>query len=158
MPVFIKEKSLKTKGAEESKGEISEENETKVFPETDLLKRCTKLKASRDGKKVDLLANNNELLGTLNREDDAHCNLDIAGGARLVGRYTTTSTEIKATWSVYETNETKTSKVRIIDEERARRLKGLFNDLRNAAERATKIGKDSVSFRNRNFLGSTLEK
>ena len=47
------------------------------------------------------------------------------------------------------------NKVKIIDEERARILKGLFNDIRNAAERSLKLGKDSVSFRNRNLLDNS---
>ncbi|MBQ8465797.1 MAG: hypothetical protein IJ545_07300 [Alphaproteobacteria bacterium] len=142
MVVFIKEETLKS----------SKEN---ALPETDLLKRCTKMKASQNGKKVELLTNNDELLGTLNREDDAHCNLDITNGHSLMGRYITTSADKKPSWTIYEYNEAKTSKVKIIDEERARRLKGLFNDIRNAAERSLKLGKDSVSFRNRNLLDNS---
>ena len=133
MVVLVKEESLKSKN----------------FPETNLLKQCTKMKALPDGKTVYMLNNKEELLGTLNREDDAHCYLDLEGGKRIVGRYMSSHSEEKPTWTVYDTNETKTSKIRIIDENRAKLLKGLFNDMRNAAEKSLKLGKESVMYRNR---------
>ncbi|MBR1605565.1 MAG: hypothetical protein IJ660_05620 [Alphaproteobacteria bacterium] len=154
MTVFIKEDKLK-----QLRGIIDkEEKDAKIFPETDLLKRCTKMKASQDGKKVELLSNKDELLGTLNREDDAHCNLDIVDGYRLVGRYITTSSDKNPTWTIYDTNKNKTSKIKIIDEERIGRLKGLFNDMRNASERSLKLGRESVSFRNRNSSENKLNR
>lgn len=137
------------------RGVASEEKVAEVFPETDLLKRCTKMRASQDGKKVDLLTGNDEVLGTLNREDDAHCNLDIASGDRLVGRYTAADAEKKSAWMIYDTNKDKTSKVKIIDEERAGMLKGLFNEMRHAAENSLRLGKESVYFRNRNLSGNS---
>ena len=133
MVVLVKEDSLKSKN----------------FPETNLLKQCTKMKALPDGKTVYMLNNKEEFLGTLNREDDAHCYLDLDGGKRVVGRYMAAHPGEKATWTFYDTNETKTSKIRIIDENRTKLLKGLFNDMRNVAEQSLRLGKESVMYRNR---------
>lgn len=133
MVVLVKDECLKSKN----------------FPETNLLKQCTKMNALPDGKTVYMLNNKEELLGTLNREDDAHCYLDLVGGKRIVGRYIPAHTGEKPTWTIYDTNETKTSKVIIIDENRTKLLKGLFNDMRKAAEQSLKSGKESVMYRNR---------
>ena len=140
MVVLIKEESLKPQN----------------FPETNLLKQCTKIKALPNGKTVYMLNNKEEILGTLNREDDAHCYLDLADGKRLVGRYMSTHTEEKPTWEVYDTNESKTSKMRIIDEDRARLLKGLFNEIRTTAEQSLKLGKETIRYRNRGISNQYL--
>jgi len=154
MVVKVKETSLMSDRMKELKGIGPKEKTSLNYPETELLKRCIKMKASKDGKKVELHANNDERLGVLNREDDMHCNLDFVNGHRIVGRFQSSKIGEKPTWSVYDSNESKTSKMRILDENRARLLKGLFNDMRNACEMALKCKQDTVCFRNRN-IGNT---
>ena len=155
MVVKVKETSLMSDKIKKLKGIEAEEKSALNSPEAELLKYCTKMSAAKDGKIVNLLDNKGKVLGTLNREDDMHCNLDLANGHRIVGRYQSSKVEEKPTWSVYDSNKDKTSKVRISDENRARILKGLFNDMRNVSEMALKSGQNKVCFRNKNIAGNS---
>ena len=136
-----------SKKIDELRGVVKEERkERERFPETYLLKRCTTIKASSDGKKVELLDNSGENLAKLYIEDNEHQNLVLAEGKKIVGRYQFSKDAGEYVWSIYDTNSMD-SKQRIIDDERLKPLKQLFQDMKNTATQAVKYGKEFTRYR-----------
>ncbi|MBE6445675.1 MAG: hypothetical protein E7019_06495 [Alphaproteobacteria bacterium] len=139
-----------SKKIDELRGVGTEERkERESFPETDLLKRCTRFKSSSDGKEVQLLDNNNERLGVVSIIDNEHQNLVLADGTIIVGRYQFSKSAGENVWSIYDTNNMGNSKMRITDEERLKSLKQLFGGIRRTSELAKRYGREMTETRMR---------